>query len=180
MIRDFHRRLTTSRYRFNLFGFRVQRPMFNGWKKKLARANRPNLSLLARRFVSLPAIPPPPPLGISKISKITHTGPTLLGRGFPRRRNSREDGSIERSRNRRGFMHNASILFSVRFRDTPRSIISRVNSTEPDNGDKRVSVPMIHGARSVSRRHSFQKNSFALVVASSRTHYTDEPINFRP
>lgn len=118
--------------------------------------------------------------GISKISKITHTGPTLLGRGFPRRRNSREDGSIERSRNRRGFMHNASILFSIRFRDTPRSIISRVNSTEPDNGDKRVSVPMIHGARSVSRRHSFQKNSFALVVASSRTHYTDEPINFRP
>lgn len=69
-------------------------------------------------------------------------------------------------------MHNASILFSIRFRDTPRSIISRVNSTEPDNGDKRVSVPMIHGARCPATR--FKK---ILLPWSSRRAGPITPMN---
>lgn len=82
------------RYRFSFFGFRVQRPMFNGSKR---RKKKENWRAPIVQFISFNSTFRFSPLGISKISKITH-GPrspssaevSLAGGIYG------EDGSIER------------------------------------------------------------------------------------
>lgn len=94
----------------------------------------------------------------NEISKITLDLPRFSSRPWW---NLTEDGSIEIEKQ----TGDSCIMHRSFFASVPRHATINyipVNSTESDNGDKRVSVPMIHGTRCPDTRF---KNSSAFVVA---------------